>query len=189
MDEKKVLIAIALSILIMVGWYAMFPPPKQAPPTEPVAVDPQIPGDAESAPSRAPRGAPAESTATGTDVEPYAAQDVVAASSEERLTVDNQHFSAEFTNEGGRLLSFKLREFTAADQPLELLPPFAPEDQAYLAVDLDDRELAKLINRALFKTGRQAVTGGPNGGGGQRIIFEYSDGSGLEVRFAADLSE
>ncbi len=183
MDEKKVLIAIALSILIMVGWYAMFPPPKQAPPAEPVAVDAQTPGGppAESTPSRTRLDAPAES-AVVTEAEPYVAADVVAASSEERLTVDNQHFTAEFTNEGGRLLSFKLRDFTAADQPLELLPPFPLEDQAYLAVDLDDRELAKSINRALFETGREAVTGGPNGGGGQRLTFRYSDGAGLEVR-------
>ncbi len=184
MDEKRVLIAIALSILIMVGWSAMFPQPKQAPPVEPAAVEPQASGSlaAESAPPRTPFDAPGESTVVGTETESYAAADVVAASSEQRFTIDNQHFSAEFTNAGGRLLSFKLREFTSADQPLELLPPFPLEDQAYLAVDLDDRELAKTINRALFKTGRETVTGGPNGGGGQRIIFEYSNGAGLEVR-------
>lgn len=184
MDEKRVLIAIALSILIMVGWSAMFPKPKQAPPVEPVTVEPQAFGGlaAESAPPRMPLDAPGESTVVGTETESYAAADVVAARSEQRFTVDNKHFSAEFTNAGGRLLSFKLREFTSADQPLELLPPFPLEDQAYLAVDLDDRELAKTINRALFKTRRETVTGGPNGGGGQRIIFEYSDGAGLEVR-------
>jgi hypothetical protein len=63
-----------------------------------------------------------------------------------------------------------------------LLPPFPLEDQAYLAVDLDDRELAKSINRALFETRRETVIGGPKGGGGQRITFEYSDGTGIEVR-------
>jgi len=92
MDEKRVLIAIALSILIMVGWSAMFPQPKQAPPVEPVTVEPQASGGlaAESATPRTPFDAPGESTVVGTETESYAAADVVAASSEQRFTVDNQ---------------------------------------------------------------------------------------------------
>jgi YidC/Oxa1 family membrane protein insertase len=34
----------------------------------------------------------------------------------------------------------------------------------------------------LFETRRETVIGGPTGGGGQRITFEYSDGTGIEVR-------
>jgi len=184
MDEKRILIAIALSIVIMVGWYAMFPPPKAPPPTEPVQTDPLVGQDPAggTAPPPAPLDAPAE-----TEAEPYAAADAIAASMEERLIVDNQHFTAEFTNAGARLLSFKLRDFTNGGQPLELLPPFPLDDLAYFAVDLDDRELAKSINAALFETRRETVTGGPNGGGGQRVTFEYSDGAGLEVRKAVTI--
>ena len=184
MDEKRILLAIALSIVIMVGWYAMFPPPKPPLPVEPVEVDQQTPLDPaiESAPQQAPLGEPGERPPAGTQAEPYVASEAIAASSEERLSIDNQHFTAEFTNAGGRLLSFKLRDFTTAGQPLELLPPFPLEDHAYLAVDLDDRELADSINRALFQSRRETVTGGPNGSGGQRIVFEYSDGAGVEVR-------
>ncbi len=178
MDEKRILLAIALSIVIMVGWYAMFPPPKPEPPAEPVQIDQPTGVDLFTTPEQTPPELPVETT----EVEPYAAADAVTASSEERFTIDNQHFTAEFTNAGARLLSFRLREFTTEGQPLELLPPFPLEDQAYLSVDLDDRELAKSINSALFEVRRETVTGGSNGGGGQRVTFEYADGTGVEVR-------
>jgi YidC/Oxa1 family membrane protein insertase len=180
MDEKRILIAIALSIVIMVGWYALFPPPKPEPPAEPVAIDQPIGVDSPT--ETAPRQAPTEQPALTAETEPYAAADAVTASSEERFTIDNQHFTAELTNAGARLVSFRLRDFTTEGQPLELLPPFPLADNAYLAVDLDDRELASAINGALFEAQRETVTGGPKGGGGQRLTFEYSDGSGVEVR-------
>ncbi|NIM63103.1 MAG: membrane protein insertase YidC, partial [Acidobacteria bacterium] len=184
MDEKRILLAIALSIVIMVGWYAMFPPPKPPVPAAPAQADQPAarePAGQDAATEPAPGQAAADAGAEPA-VDPYEAAEAVTASVEERFTIENQHFSAEFTNLGARLLSFKLREFTNEGQPLELLPPFAVEDNAYLAVELDDRELAKSINRALFKTERETVTGGPDGGGGQRLTFEYSDGLGTEVR-------
>ncbi len=187
MDEKRILLAIALSIVIMVGWYAMFPPPKPpAPTTEPVQVDQPTGQDETSATPRAndiapPVEAPEGDSGRPAEDEPAYAE-AKAASNEERFTIENRHFTAEFINSGARLLSFSLREYTTNGESLGLLPPFPPEDNAYLAVDIDDRELAKSINTALFEARRETVTGGPDGGGGQRITFEYSDGAGLEVR-------
>ncbi|NIM00035.1 MAG: membrane protein insertase YidC [Acidobacteria bacterium] len=187
MDEKRVLLAIVLSIVIMVGWYAIFPPPKPVPPTQPVEVEqPTGQDDASTTPGDRPETlAPEDAAPVPTDeseeTEPAYAE-ARAAASEERFTIENQHFSAEFSNAGARLLSFRLLGFTNEGDPLELLLPFPVDDQAYLAVDIDDRELAKAINTSLFETRRETVTGGPEGGGGQKISFEYSDGAGLEVR-------
>ena len=106
MDEKRILLAIALSIVIMVGWYALFPPPKPEPPAEPVQIDQPTGLDSSTVPERA----PAEQPVVTTETEPYAAADAITASSEERSTIDNQHFTAEFTNVGARLISFRLRD-------------------------------------------------------------------------------
>lgn len=180
MDEKRTLLAVGLSILILVAWYAIFPPPRpQAPATEPATVQESTPKELDDAP----RDRPSTSfEPVVTDAEPFAAAEAVAASSSERIIVENQHFRAEFTNEGARLLAFELKDYTTAGKPLGLVPAFPEEDQAYLAIDLDDRELAKLINRSLFQVTREPAPQGPDGSGGQRISFEYSDGRGLEVR-------
>jgi YidC/Oxa1 family membrane protein insertase len=180
MDEKRILIAIAASIAIMVGWYAMFPPAKPVPSPVPVQIDTPTSNDPITEP--APERAPLETAADNAEAETYAGADAVVASREERFTIDNQHFTAELTNAGARLVSFRLSEYTTEGQPLDLLPAFPIEDQAYLAIDLDDRELAKSINSALFTARRESATGGPEGGSGQRIVFEYADGAGVEVR-------
>lgn len=191
MDEKRVLLAVGLSILILVGWYAIFPPPRPPAPSaqppsvdsrEPVEFDPDPLGPGPSrveAPAAVEPGVPA--------AESFFAAEAVSADEVERITIENPHFAAEFTNEGGRLLSFKLKEYTTAGAPMDLLPPFPSEDQAYLAVDLDDRDLARTINRSLFRTRRESVSGGPDGGAGERLSFEYANGSGLEVRKSVTL--
>jgi YidC/Oxa1 family membrane protein insertase len=192
MDEKRALLAVGLSILILVGWYAIFPPP---PPQAPQQSGPETvqsqPDDSDVfAPGASqPRVDAAEMTDAGGivdplegDAEPFTASEAVSAAAAELVTIENPHFIAQFTNEGGRMLSFKLKEYTAADEPMDLLPQFPSEDLAYLAVDLDDRELTRTINRSLFQVTRESVTGGPDGSTGERLSFEYSDGRGVEVR-------
>ena len=184
MDEKRALLAVGISILILVVWYALFPPPKPQPQPQidPAAIDTpgsttDLTGDSRGRPSAGERAQSAPATA-----EPFDASEAIGAGAEERFSLANQHFTAEFTNEGGRLVSFKLNDYRSNGDPLELLPPFANEDQAYLAIELADRDLTRSVNRALFATRRETVTGGPTGGGGERLSFEYSDGTGLEVR-------
>ena len=60
MDEKRILVAIAASIVIMVGWYAMFPPPQPVAPAQPTEIDQPTPREpaTENAPQRAPYEAP-----------------------------------------------------------------------------------------------------------------------------------
>ena len=169
--EKRALIAIGLSALILFGWMWLFPQPTPVPPSpsQPVAA----PGS-EPAPPSSP-SATAEAEAPAVPAEPAAAGAV------EEIRVETDRMTVVLTNRGGRVSSWKLQDYHDANgEPLELVPAFASRDDRLPgAVDLDDTALAERINGALFLVTREEVRGAS--GPGERIAMRYADGAGLEV--------
>ena len=176
MDEKRALIAVAISFVILVGWGVLFPPSKPEPqPAAPTQSEAQPLVD-NSTPSTQPRQQPTDVTTpssvdNGEAVQEPSYTPAEAATSASEYTLQNEHFIATFSNQGGRLTSFKLVDYTTDLEPLQLLPTFENASQQYLAVDLDDRGLADAINDALFVTEQS----------GNRLQFRWSDGRGVDV--------
>jgi YidC/Oxa1 family membrane protein insertase len=179
--DKRVLFAAALSVAILVIWGTMFPPPK--PPEQPVEptgietpLEPAFEAEepAELARTREPTDDdPAELPSAGDEF----AAEAVQAESTETLDVETDLFHVQLTNEGGRALNWHLIEYTTVDGgPLELFPSFAEAAPLPLSLLLDDPELTRAVNQALYVVERSSIMGG-----GEEIEFSWSNGQGLEV--------
>jgi YidC/Oxa1 family membrane protein insertase len=174
LDQKQLILAAVLSLLVLVAWQFLFPPPEPARP----AVTPAAGEPAPAATGLAPASAPAEAAgSTETPVEP------VAASEERRIELQTDAAEIAFTNRGAQLLSYRLKDVRGRDgKPLELVRdrtqgpyPFALTDATGAA--------AAAINDALF-----AVEGPLDGeASGSRVVrFRYSGEAGTaskEFRF------
>ncbi|MCP3982660.1 MAG: membrane protein insertase YidC [bacterium] len=176
--EKRLILAIVLSAAVMIGWWAIFPPPKP----EPKPVPPQT-GEEVAQPEREPADRaerPAEVT-QDPGAEPEPAQPV-GAEMQEQIRLDNGIAEVVFTNEGGSVLAWTLANYTGEDgNRLNLIPEFVDNRLRPLAIEIDPPSLAEEINAALFRHELETVYG-DDGAEGQKVNFEWADGRGLEVR-------
>ncbi len=130
--------------------------------------------ESEAALEEAPEAPPADAAPRGPE-----ATEPVQAGTREEIEVEHELFVVTLTNEGGRIVSFKLRDYTSnGGDPLEVLPQFRDGSPALLTVDLDDADLAQTLNGALYAIERQPV---PQG---ERVEMTWSDGRGLEAHKA-----
>ncbi len=175
--DRRLLLAVALSIGLLVAWQWIFPPPERpAPP--PVA-------------SEAPAGQEAPSTnAEDRTLAPPAAptepHEPAAAAAEEPVTIETTLYKVTFTNRGAQVQSWILKDYAAKDgQPVELVPPNWKNGGALpLALDLDDKELADRANAALFVTEQSEVPAIEGHMAGRSLRFTWADESGLKVEKA-----
>lgn len=168
--EKRVLLAVALSFLVMVGWLFLFPPPKPHPlPPAEAAVPASSPAPAVTEPVASDETAPAPAP--------------VAAEKAEEVRVETDLFEVALTNRGARVTSWSLRAFPTSDgRALELVPRGASVEGALpLAVDLDDAQLADKINQGLFQVEREPIVATATEPGGERVLFRWADGVGVSV--------
>jgi YidC/Oxa1 family membrane protein insertase len=108
MDNKRLLVAVLLSAGVLVGWLALFPPPKPTapPPTAPVTQTQPTPG----ATAPATPGAPAAGTPSGT-------APAVTNRPERLLEISTPEVNYVFSSLGGVLVHAKLREKQFLDNP------------------------------------------------------------------------
>jgi YidC/Oxa1 family membrane protein insertase len=158
--EKRALIAVAISFVILLVWQALMPTP-EAPVQEPVPI--QLPSAPDPAAPAEPAPAPVIET-----------ESPITAETPEEIRVETDSARILLTNRGGRVRSWLLRGYLDKEgSPLELVPAFALRDDALpLAFDLDDTALAADLNRALFRVEREVVDGG------ETIRFLWADGAG-----------
>lgn len=177
MDNRRLFIAFLLSLIVLIGWYAIFPPPSAKPPAEPGR-----PEAAREEPVPAP-GTPAGPAApppSSPTVPPPAPEDVprVEAAAEQRVVLQAEGRRAIFTNRGAQLVSLEVREKVAdGEQVLDLVRSRAegPYPYGLLTADLGPHPL----NQALFSVEK--------GGDGRSAVFRYSGPAGrAEKRFRFD---
>ena len=174
--EKRVLLAIVLSFIVLYGYQAMFPPPElqRTADPPPVAAAPSTPPD----PSP-PAQAPVEATLPA---QPPAA--TVTADSEERdITFENGSVRAVFSNRGGVIRSWRLKKYlNAANEPLELVPQDAPPGLPKpFTLAVDDAAVSKRLAEALYRPSAAAVDAS---NGPQTLTFDYQEAGGLTVHKA-----
>ena len=174
--EKRVFLAVALSVAVLLGFNYLFQPPKRPGPAQPSASSQARPAEpTPAAPVEAP--SPAASTTASAAVE--AAPSLVGESVEREVVVENDAVRATFSTRGAVITSWRLKRYAENGQPLDLVPHNVPPGHAKpFALTTDDPAVNAVLDKALFKPSTDSLnTAGAPG----TLIFEYRDASGLSV--------
>jgi YidC/Oxa1 family membrane protein insertase len=180
--EKRVLIAVVLSFIVLYVSQSLFTPPKPVD-TKAGAGTPASP----AAPQAPVSGTPVPGSAASTTPAPTAvaelptAAPVVADAAERDITFENQSVRAVFTTRGGALKSWRLKKYQdAAREPLELVPHTVPPGTPRpFTLSVPDAATSAILAQALFKpsAGNLVVSSAP-----ATLAFDYQDASGLTAR-------
>jgi len=192
MDIKRIILAIVLSIGVLVLWQTLMV--KETPQTG--AVSPAVSSPNTAIPPSGP--APVDSGPAGTSATQAAAPEqapaaaapiAVAAENAETITVATPLYTAQWTNKGGVLISWKLHKHqNEKKEDLELVPAVAAETGVYplaLAEEVDPTRVSlDGLRTSPANTSFYQVTGGnltlKDGEKGE-LRFRYADGRGLEI--------
>jgi YidC/Oxa1 family membrane protein insertase len=174
MEERRLLLAVALSLLVLTAYQLLFPPapapvgPSPAPTAAPLAA--ASPAGPAAAPSPAPAPSPAAAPVTD--------------DRERRVELELPGHALAFSNKGARLVSWQLLDFKdPRGRPEEMVQtiPGAPRP---LDVETGDDALDARLQAGLFRPSAERVAAGE---GPAELSFEYASGD-LEARkvFAFD---
>ena len=174
--EKRVLVAIFLSFLVLYIYQALFAPPVPTPASKPAPTTSTAPATATSESKPAiPEPKPNE-TPTATTL--------VGERSEREIRVETADVIATFTNKGGRLRSWRLKKYRdRVGQPVELVANDleASHPLPFSLKFAEDSALTRTVNEALY-----AVSGAPPSDrpitSPTEVTFEYRDSDGVQVR-------
>ncbi len=183
--EKRLILAIVLSFLVLVLYQMVFlknkPQPGPPVPTEiqAKAAEPAPPPGIEEAQPEAQTEAPPEAAPQ---------LEVAKAETETRVVVETSLYQAVWSNRGGSLRSWKLKaHLDEQKEGLELVSRRAGETGRYpFFLDTQDEDLDRTANNSLFipSVSRLSLSDGEVG----ELIFYYSDGNNVKVekRFVFD---
>ena len=175
--ERRVLLAVLLSFLVLYGYQVMFPPPppsqpgKPAPQASKAATAPNASAPAVTNPAPSVQGVPAELPAQPP------ARDVI---------VDNGDVRAVFTTRGAVIKSWQLKKYKDnSGRPYEVVAGHAPADAPLpLSLGVDDAALSTVLAAASY-----TVTSESTDAAGWRAQFEYADdASGLRAQKAFSIA-
>jgi YidC/Oxa1 family membrane protein insertase len=175
--EKRVLLAVVLSFIVLYSFQAMFPPPKLQPPAG--SETPSAAADQQQAPP--PLEKPSTPSPAGAPTPTPAAAPLVADASERDVVVESEAVRAVFSTKGAVLKSWRLKRYAGSDgQPLDLVPSQAvPSGMRPFTLTLEDAEATSVLSQALFKPSADRVEPGRDAG---VLTFEYRDAGGLTAR-------
>lgn len=170
--ERRVALAFALWILIMVGWGYVWKPSQPATPPQPPAPA-SIPASPEQKPATE---QPASSGAVAqAKVEAASVPAPKAATQEKTVVVENGLYRVEFSNRGGVVKSWQLKNYKDnKKQPLELVNAEAAQQVGAwpFSLAVDDAALEAQVNGALYEmTPGEGPLRAP-----AEVAFEWSDG-------------
>lgn len=183
--EKRVLVAIFLSFLVLYLYQSFVgvpaPEPSGAPQKTAAAARPPS-GSAAS--GRAKAGAAPKAPARQPEATPAApAASLVGETVEQDVRIETRNVIAIFTNRGARLKSWRLKHYfnQATGLPLELVAnDLAGTHQLPFALTVDDREVTRALDAGLY-----SVRGAPAGAAGESaptdLTFEYRDSAGVRA--------
>lgn len=154
--EKRVLIAVVLSLLVLLAWGKFFAPKPPAPVASPEGAKPAA--EAGVAPPAAPAAAAAEIQAVSPPVPPLAAEPV-AESVEREEVLENDFVRLVFSNRGGRLVSVRLKkQMDYEGRPLELVPDFIADAYPFDLEIPSDPAIQREVRSGLFAVERDGAS-------------------------------
>src|SRR5262245_24118484 len=145
--ERRVLVAVFLSFLVLYAYQAFFVPP---PPASDKAAQQTAPSQAAKQSAAAQSPAPAATPSATPAAEPQA---LIAETAEREISIETATVQAVVSNRGGRLVHWRLKNYRD-DQgnPVDLIPSSVPLDQAFpFQLRLDDEQLTRRISSALYR--------------------------------------
>lgn len=183
--EKRLILAIVLSFLVLMGYqYFVVKPnkPNVAPEVTASATStaPAVPGTAGAAQENR-QEAPAEAKPAPAEAVPAPDLGAVAGQAEKDVVVETSLYKAVWTNKGGVLKSWKLKNYkNSLKEDLELVPAMAGEIGRYpFSLGLDDAAFAGLLNSSLFEASPAALDLRDGASGELRFVF--SDGASVKA--------
>ena len=189
--ERRVLLAIFLSFLVLYGYQAFLvkPSPRTSTGSTGSNGSPGSSGSTSSpasgsnagAASTTPGGTPVRAAGATLAATPAPGSTPVVGEAEERdVRIETAHLVAVFTNRGGRLKSWRLKSYKDIHgQPLELVATdLATSHPLPFSLRVPDEATTGTLNGALYKT-QNSVPGAPQNSSG--VTFEYQDASGLHA--------
>src|SRR6188474_3513375 len=146
--ERRVLIAVFLSFLVLYGYQTLFVPPPPATTETPSAAAPVAASPAaENAPATpAPVEQPPVPAVAATPV-------IVGDAAEREIVVDTATTAATLTNRGGRITHWRLKQYRDSQgEPVDLVPSaLAPDTPSPFSLRVDDAEITRQLNSALYQ--------------------------------------
>jgi YidC/Oxa1 family membrane protein insertase len=166
MEERRLLLAVALSLLVLLAYSQLFAP---APP--PVSPSPPPAGET-PAPGPRPTALPAEATPSPPPLAPASAE---ADTRERRVEATAPDYTVAFTNRGARLVSWTLGRYRdARGQPEEMVPARTSGVRP-LDVETGDEALDTLLRDVLYLPSAEGIAVAADEP--RTLRFRFSDGS------------
>ena len=182
--ERRVLIAVFLSFLVLYGYQTFFVPPAQPQPAssaQPAGASVAVPAPNAAAAGASTPATPAASPAAAAAPEPAA---VTTEAGERRIIVNTATVEATLTNEGGRVLSWRLKEYRDDHgEPLDLVPSNVPANEPKpFSLQVNDEQITKRLNSAIYRVSGDAGGRLDATKSAATLVFEFEDVSGLHAR-------
>ena len=181
--ERRLLLAIVLTFVVLTVYQWMVPMPQQAPTPQTAAPGAAAP-PAQTPPSTT-NTAPVPPPATVPTPEAPAIVETVRADTAERtITVENGVVRAVFSNRGATLAAWELLNYEGPDgRAVDLVPHDVPPNQPKpFSLKLDDAAKSARLNTALFATAASANSTLDARSQPVTLAFEYQDAAGLQAR-------
>ncbi len=180
--ERRVLLAISLSFLVLFAYQTLFPPPELVPPTgAPGATAPPQPGLIPQTSAGSAAAAPGLAA-----VAPPAAPAVRAASDEREFVIETASVRAVFTNRGARLRHWELKGYREESGALvDLVPAATGGHPLPFSLLFDATADTATVNDALFavESDAPAVIDATTSPAAITFVFEAADGLTVRKRF------
>lgn len=171
MEERRLLIAVALSLLVLTAYQLLFAPAPRppAPSPSPMAVGPS-PSTGAPLPASGPGAPPGPSPAAVAT--PVLQVTAIADDQERRVEVVTPDVTVAFNNRGARIISWKLTRFgDAAGKPEELVQTVRDAARPF-DLETNDTEVDARLRQALFLPSAGVLTAEP--GKPAEIRFRYA---------------
>jgi YidC/Oxa1 family membrane protein insertase len=170
--EKRVLIAVFLSFLVIYAYQALVPAPtpqRQTPPGQQPAQGPVT-----AQPPKAGAGAAAPGTAITTSEPPApAAAPLVSDETARDVMIENDAVRAVFSSRGAVLKRWAMKRYQENGRQLELIPQALPAGSSLpFTLSFDDAGIASTLAGALYRSSSD----------GRTVTFEYRDQAGIHAR-------
>ena len=178
-DEKRMLLAFVLMVVILGVWTKFFKPPAPPPPSKQTST---------AAGASTPSAAAIPAAAQATPIVPSAG--AVEAGAEQNIEVKSELYSVELSNRGATVRSWKLNNYLddqKPPKPLELVNTSAAQQlNAWpFSITLDDPQLESKANSVLYQVSAQGTAlQAP-----VELTFHWSDGHldvAKKLKFTAD---
>jgi len=180
MEERRLLLAVALSLLVLTGYRMLYPPPPVRQTTAEsmpeargeAVVRPDVAGEAHPEPERREAQVAAPAAAMG-EVPARARPETISDEFERRVEVVGAVVRLAFSNRGAELLSWKLADYQDERGSPEEMVQRRPEGPRPLSVQTGNPAVDARLQEALFKPSAEVVE--LDGAGEGAISFTYAD--------------